>query len=83
LITSTGRVFQPAAATTADHTRKIELLAERTGGSVVATGMISRNIIEFASSVKDVYAKDFYVNGYIQTDKKHQCDSLRKFNCCW
>lgn len=69
IITSTGRVYRPKTASTASFVRKIEVSTQRTGGSVVATGMISRNIIEIASSVKDIYAKDLYVNGYIQTDK--------------
>lgn len=69
IITSTGRLYRPASASTADFSRKIEVVAQRTSDSIVASGIISRNIVEIASSVKDIYAKDLYVNGYIQTDK--------------
>lgn len=69
IVTSTGRVFRPASDSAASFIRKIEVTVQRTPNTVIASGIISRNIIEFASSVKDVYAKDLYVNGYIQTDK--------------
>jgi hypothetical protein len=69
IITSTGRVYQPANATTAKFTRKIEVTAKRTSSSVVASGMLARNILQFDSSVKDVYAKDLYINNYILTSK--------------
>lgn len=69
IVTSTGRLFQPKTAATAKFSRKIEVTVERTPGTLAATGMLSRNIIEIASSVKDIYAKDIYVNGYLQTDK--------------
>lgn len=69
IITSTGRVYRPSTASQASYTRTIELISQRTSSSVVASGIISRNIIEIASSVKDIYARDLYVNGYIQTDK--------------
>jgi len=69
IITSTGKVYRPKTAATASFSRTIQVIAQRTAGSVVASGMLSRNIIELASSVKDIYAKDLYVNGYIQMDK--------------
>lgn len=69
IITSTGRVYTTKAATTASYSRKIEVTAQRTSSSLSVAGMLSRNIIEIASSVKDIYARDLYVNGYIQLDK--------------
>lgn len=69
IITSTGRVYAPASSATAKYSRKIEVITQRTSNSVIASGIISRNIIEIASSVKDIYARDIYVNGYLQTDK--------------
>jgi len=69
IITSVGKVYKPATATQASYTRTIEVIAQRTSSSVVVSGMLSRNIIEFSSSVKDVYAKDLYVNGYIKMNK--------------
>jgi hypothetical protein len=69
IITSTGKVYTPATATTASYTRKIEVVSQRTSDSVGVTGILSRNIIELQSGVKNVYAKDLYVNGYINTNK--------------
>lgn len=69
VITSIGRVYQPTTIAAANYMRKIEVIAQRTSGSITATSMLSRNIIEIASSVKDIYAKDIYTNGYIQMDK--------------
>ncbi len=69
IITATGFVYRPKTASVAAYSRKIEVTSQRTSSSIVASGIISRNIIEIASSVKDIYARDLYVNGYIQTDK--------------
>jgi hypothetical protein len=65
VVTVTGKVYRPASAAQPAYTRKIEVIAQRTSGSVAVAGMLSRNIIQFDSSVKDVYAKNLYVNGYI------------------
>ncbi|MBX4197413.1 hypothetical protein KW801_02555 [Candidatus Saccharibacteria bacterium] len=69
IITSTGRLYQPASAAQANYTRKIEVIAQRTAGSSGISGILSRNIIELQSGVKNVYAKDLYVNGYINMNK--------------
>lgn len=69
VITSTGKVYAPATASTASYTRKIEVVTQRTSDTVGVTGILSRNIIELQSGVKNVYAKDLYVNGYINTNK--------------
>jgi hypothetical protein len=69
IITSIGRVYSPASATTASYTRKLEVVTQRTSDMVGVTGILSRNIIELQSGVKNVYAKDLYVNGYIDTNK--------------
>lgn len=69
VITSIGRVYQPAAASTASYTRKIEVVAQRTSSEVATAGMLSRNIIEIASSIKNVQAPNLYANGYINTEK--------------
>jgi hypothetical protein len=69
IITSTGKVYRRKTDTTASYVYKIQLNAERSASTVTVAGMLSRNIIEVASSVKDIYARDLYVNGYIQLDK--------------
>lgn len=68
IITATGNVYTPSSATTPSFTRSIEVVAQRTSGST-ASSMVSRNIIEAASSVKDLKAKDVFVNGYIRLNK--------------
>lgn len=68
LITSIGRVYSPASATNASYLKKVRITAKRSSGSV-GSSIVSRNIVEIASSVKNVTAKDLYVNNYIQTDK--------------
>jgi hypothetical protein len=69
VITAIGKVYSPANATQANHIRSIEVIAQRTSDTVGVTGILSRNIIELQSGVKNVYAKDLYVNGYINTNK--------------
>lgn len=68
IITATGKLYAPANAATPTYTRKIEVVAQRTSSST-SSSMLSRNIIEIASSVKDVVARDVYVNGYFKTNK--------------
>lgn len=69
VITSTGRVYVPASAAQASFTRKIEVTTQRTSDTVGVAGIISRNIIDLQSGVKNVFAKDLFVNGYINTNK--------------
>jgi hypothetical protein len=69
IITSTGKVYSPATAATASYTRRIEVVTQRTSDTVSTAGILSRNIIDLQSGVKNVYAKDLYVNGYINTNK--------------
>ena len=69
IITSTGRLYQPANDPTPSYTRQIEVIISRSTDTIVPSGILSRNIIDIASGVKDIYAKDLYVNGYINTAK--------------
>ncbi len=69
IITSTGKLYAPANAATASYIRKIEVVSQRTSDLVGVTGILSRNIIEIQSGVKNIYAKDLYVNGYINMNK--------------
>jgi len=68
IITAVGRVYVPADATTASFVRTIEVVAERTAAST-SSSMLSRNIIQTASSVKDIKALDIFLNGYIEMNK--------------
>lgn len=68
IITATGKVYSPVTASTPTYTRRIEVIAQRSSSSN-STSMLSRNIVEIASSVKDIKAKDIYVNGYINLTK--------------
>jgi hypothetical protein len=68
IITTTGKVYAPASATTAKFTRSIELLAQRSSTST-ASAMVSRNIIDISSGVKNLSGTDIYLNGYINMAK--------------
>lgn len=68
IITAVGKVYVPANAATAQFTRRIEVLVERSSLSG-STSFLSRNIIQTDSSVKDIKARDVYLNGYILMNK--------------
>lgn len=67
-ITATGKLYIPANSTTASFSRSIEVTAQRTSSST-SSAMVSRNIIEIASGVKNITAKDIYANGFITMKK--------------
>lgn len=69
IITSVGKVYSPANAVTASYIRRIEVVTQRTSDTVGVTGILSRNILEVQSGVKNIYAKDLYINGYINMNK--------------
>ena len=68
IITATGYLYSPANAASPKYSRTIKVTAKRTG-SMASYAVLSRNIIQVASSVKEVHAKDIFVNDYIQLDK--------------
>ncbi len=68
VITAIGKVYAPATAATPTYTRKIEVITQRSTTST-ASSMLSRNIIDIDSGVKNIAAKDIYVNGYINMNK--------------
>lgn len=68
LITATGRVFAPKSSTTASFSRTIQVTAQRSSSSI-SSSLMSRNIIFIESGVKNIQAKDVYLNGYIQMNK--------------
>lgn len=68
IITSTGYVYSPASSSTATYKRKIEVVAQQTSTNT-SSSLLSRNIIDIASGVKNIWAVDVYVNGYINLNK--------------
>lgn len=68
LISATGSIYLPASATTPKFVRKIRVTAQQSSSSTAAS-LTSRNILAIDSSVKNVYAKDVYVNGFISMVK--------------
>lgn len=68
IIRAVGKVYAPANAAAATYIRTIEVIAERSSTST-SSSILSRNIIETASSVKTLKAKDVYLNGYINLNK--------------
>ena len=67
-ITSTGKVYKPANATTPRYTRKIQVTAKQTSSSN-AYGLMGTNSIVIDSAVKNVTAKTIFVNSFIKASK--------------
>ncbi len=68
IILATGKVYSPASSSNAQYSRTIRITAKRSTTSTAAS-MTSRNIVEVGSGVKNIVAKDAYVNGFIKMDK--------------
>jgi hypothetical protein len=68
LITAVGKVYAPKSSSIATFSRSIEVTAQRTSSST-SSSVVAKNIVQVASSVKDLQAKDIFVNSYIQLDK--------------
>jgi hypothetical protein len=68
IITSVGKVYAPRTSSTPSHMRTIRVTAERTS-TTTASSIVSRNIIDIASGVKSLTARDIYVNNYIVMQK--------------
>lgn len=67
-LTAVGKVYSPSSATEPSYTRTIEVITERSA-TTYAASMISRNILEVDSSVKQIKGKDVVINGYIKMNK--------------
>lgn len=67
-LVATGKVYTPSSALEPSYTRTIEVFAERSS-TTFASSMVSRNILEIDSSVKQVKGKDLTINGYIRMNK--------------
>ena len=68
IIIATGNIYAPAATTTPKYSRKIRVVAQRSS-TTTASSIVSRNIIDVASGVKRLTARDIYANGYIVLNK--------------
>lgn len=68
VFTAIGRTYIPSSATTPTYSYSARVTAKRSSDASSAS-VVSRNIIQLSSSVKEVWAKDLFVNGYIQLDK--------------
>jgi hypothetical protein len=64
VIIATDKVYKGNTSGTPDYTRKIRVIAERSS-TMTASSMLSRNIIDVGSGVKQIKGRDFYVNGFI------------------
>jgi len=68
VITAEGRVYAPATVSTPTYIRRIEVTTQRSS-TTSSTSILSRNIIDIQSGVKNIFGKDVYVNGYINMNK--------------
>lgn len=68
IITAVGKVYVPASASTASFIRTIEVTAQRTS-TTTSSSLVSRNIVDIQSGVKNIETRDIYVNGYINMNK--------------
>ena len=68
IITATGNVYAPANSSTPKFVRKVETVAQRST-TETSSAMVSRNIVDIASGVKNLQAVDIYLNGYINMAK--------------
>ena len=70
IIVSTGKVYDPASSSIPTYTRTIRVTAELST-TTTASSILSRNIIDVQSGVKQISAKEIYVNGYINAPKNN------------
>ena len=68
LVTAVGKIYAPINATTPTYKRTIRVTAQRSS-TATASSILSRNILALDSGVKNVYAKDLTINGFITMAK--------------
>jgi hypothetical protein len=68
IITATGKVYSPKTASVPTNTRTIRVVSQRSTSST-AGSLTSRNIIAIDSGVKNLTARDIFVNGFITMAK--------------
>jgi hypothetical protein len=67
-LTAVGRIYSPSTASTAKYVRTIRVTTQRSSTSA-ASSIVSRNILALNSGIKNVFARDLTVNGYINMAK--------------
>lgn len=67
-LTAIGRIYSPSNATTAKYVRSIRVTTQQSSTNS-ASSIVSRNILALDSGVKNVYARDLTVNGFINMAK--------------
>lgn len=67
-ITATGKVYVPASAASPTYTRTVEVYTERSSATG-SSSLVGRNILYVESGVKNIQAKDIYINGFIWLNK--------------
>lgn len=68
IINATGKLYQPISASSPRVERKIRVVAKR-GSTTSTANVLSRNIVHVGASVKDIRAKEIFINEYLQMDK--------------
>ncbi len=68
ILTAVGKVYEPKSSSTPKYKRTIRVTAQRSSTSV-ASSVVSRNIVALDSGIKNLYAKDLFVNGYVTMAK--------------
>lgn len=68
ILTAVGLIYSPKTAATASYKRTIRVTAQRSS-TLTASSVVSRNILAMDSGIKNVFAKDIYVNGFITMAK--------------
>ncbi len=68
LITAVGKIYSPSSSTTPTYKRTIRVTAQRSS-TTTASSILSRNILALDSGIKNVYAKDLTINGFITMAK--------------
>jgi hypothetical protein len=64
IITAVGRVYSPPGSSTPSASRTIRITAQRSSATT-ASSILSRNIIDVGSGVKQISGRDIFVNGFI------------------
>ena len=68
VLTSIGKVYIPASSTTSSYTRTIRVVAQRSS-TTTSSSLVSRNILDINSGVKNLTTIDVFVNAYINMAK--------------
>lgn len=67
-VTAVGKVYSPTNAAAPAYTRTIEVIVQRSS-TTTSSGILTRNIFEAASGVKNITAVEIFVNNFIKLNK--------------